>query len=500
MFPGTVKSEAATPQCSDSDAVSSLEEDPVVEQLPVFCNRSLPESVWVLQHPVRPGTRAFSYSHPSASAQVRANQKQLRLQLPLDTTGPSYDPSRGQQMALNADGGSGAGGDNQRFQSGYMDRQELVGRAVDVDPRRLCLGSLQSDGSGGLELHLAPVAAVLTMRPAFDHLEPPAPPSQAPAESEEMERVTVRLSRPAGASIKPDPLGAKRRQSEEPWVSAQVFSAGHARSRSQRALLSASSEAAGSVVPLSSTQYRQHLLPQASVVPGESTGGLASLPLREVGQLPLCEQLEALLSRQQLCSLHMLMSQLKGAGNCDAVVRQLQQVARLVRGLWAVRSELLFPSDDPRLPARDLLLYWFTQRQVVTRQQLLTATSRLPLSREHALQLLSGVAVPSSDGWSLKLPADPATETSYPELVQRQQLLWTARHSQLARQLQLVEQQEEKELKPDRCSSLDSQSPTQVKHQSPQQLQVRPRRNSSRRHSDSLDSKLHTLAQSQPVT
>jgi len=125
------------------------------------------------------------------------------------------------------------------------------------------------------------------------------------------------------------------------------------------------------------------------------------------------------------------------------VVRILQQHATLVRGLWVVRSDVLYPKDSQAphsgvsgqllARGRDYMLYQWTQRTFVSRVELLEQT-RLPA--DDVIELLQQLAelVPGR-GWRLRIKPDPHHELSYPEVVQRQQMVWDAKYQQIIKAL-----------------------------------------------------------------
>ncbi len=124
------------------------------------------------------------------SARTKPGQQQVEVTLALQTGTPNYDHSKGEQIALNVDGSEGRARkepDALLYPSGIMDKQvgKGGGRRISAllllrfiaihqtltstksvsDPSRYAVGIL-----GGSELHITPLASILTLRPDLKYL------------------------------------------------------------------------------------------------------------------------------------------------------------------------------------------------------------------------------------------------------------------------------------------------------------------------------------------
>ncbi|KAF0302356.1 DNA-directed RNA polymerase III subunit RPC5 [Amphibalanus amphitrite] len=314
--------------------------------------------------------------------------------------------------------------------------------------------------NGDGELHLSPVDAVVALRPSFDYLDRGDKKGRQEArelgedvsgdedepDAPSQERVTVKFARPESDKVKQAREKSyhylKKRQDELPWLPTTVHKRNSASSESEwQKLLCTRTEDLSLSATVDLNTYRHRLLPEPEPEDATSSGSRDELrmALRALRTLPLADQIRALMIRLKISQFSSLLPLLPRATPAADVARVLQQNAQLVRGLWVVRSDVLYPkgSQAPRTGvsgellarARDWMLYQFTQKSFLSRSELAEAT-RLP--NDDVTELLQQVAELVADrGWRLRLKPDPQHERSYPEIAQRQHMLWEAKHQQL---------------------------------------------------------------------
>lgn len=122
--------------------------------------------------------------------------------------------------------------------------------------------------------------------------------------------------------------------------------------------------------------------------------------------------------------------------NNKDILDALTDLALLVQGIWAVKSELLYGDSSERdctdvtgisinyfIAARDYLLWLFTQTRVVSR---LEFSRQVRMPDYDILDLFNQLATFKSDikKWELKLPTDNRFLEEFPDVVQRQAALW----------------------------------------------------------------------------
>jgi len=140
--------------------------DPVVHEIPVFLSHGTP--LYLFQYPVRPASMPYDQAEVTR-ARFRPNNKQVELEIRLNTGTDNYDRSKGEQIKLNVDG-SDTGVrplDKPRtFSSDVMDKQVLSGTAAVSESGRYAVGILDDN-----ELHLSRVEGVLSLRPSLGYLD-----------------------------------------------------------------------------------------------------------------------------------------------------------------------------------------------------------------------------------------------------------------------------------------------------------------------------------------
>jgi len=211
-------------------ATSSKEDDPVIHEIPVYLSKSL--DCYLLQYPVRPATMPYD-NVDVTDAQIRPIGQQVKMNLRLNTTNSNYDPSKGEQIALNVDGSDAATRlvTERTFPSGMMDRQVLTSSRAVADCGRYAVGILNDN-----ELHLTEVKSILHMRPCLGYLDKGDKtaksegrvlddPDDPVEETEDIKPVTVKFA-------KGDPEKNKKymektyayqqkKAEEEPWIKAR---------------------------------------------------------------------------------------------------------------------------------------------------------------------------------------------------------------------------------------------------------------------------------------
>ncbi|GLJ59117.1 hypothetical protein SUGI_1493140 [Cryptomeria japonica] len=119
----------------------------------------------------------------------------------------------------------------------------------------------------------------------------------------------------------------------------------------------------------------------------------------------------------------------------------LNELAILVQGNWAVKSEVLYGDSSERnstsvtgisinlfIAARDYLLWLFNQERLVSR---LEYSKRVRIPDYDVIELFNQLSIFKRDllKWELKLPTDTRFLKQFPEVVQRQANFWKVRRN-----------------------------------------------------------------------
>ena len=174
------------------------DDDPVVEEIPVYLSKSV--NCYLFQYPVRPATLSYDNSQVTR-ARFRPSNKQVQLEIKLNTNSENYDQSKGEQIALNTDG-CGSSSSEKYFKSNRMDKQVLVGQSGGCGSGRYSVAKITEDR----ELHLTEIQGILQVRPSLSYMDKSDrvakqegrfkdDPDDPDMEEEKPQAVTVRFSR-----------------------------------------------------------------------------------------------------------------------------------------------------------------------------------------------------------------------------------------------------------------------------------------------------------------
>lgn len=469
------------------------EDDPVVQEIDVFLSKMLLDSLYIFQYPVRPANMTYD-DMTYLEARIKPIQQKVELELVLNTRSATYDCSKGEQIALNVDGTRKD--ESSFFRSSLMDKQVLTSTQALASASRYAVGLLK-DG----QLHLNPIRGIVQLRPSFGYLDRSDAKQKQESkdqgenaessaeEEEEAQAVTVKFARPETDRTKQAREKSFRylqqKMLEEPWHHVSYHCYQSEMSLKEKKLLRCS-RVEDDVLELSASasDYLHMLVPDAK----DTDFNKPSLPsnvlsMAQLRTLPLGEQIRALLCNAKVISFNQLMLLLSSDVDSVAVLRALQQVAMLVQGCWVVKSDILYPKDscsphsgvaaEILCRGRDYVKWRFTQCRLLIRQDIAAIIKLPPDDVKDILEQMARQRR-GSKGWEFALPWDADFIQRYPDVVQRQQLLWEARGQQLVKSLRGTKA----------MAANDKGSAAEVKNSSPAKPRQR-RRTKSQRESDS---------------
>uniref|UniRef100_A0A131Z0A4 DNA-directed RNA polymerase III subunit RPC5 n=1 Tax=Rhipicephalus appendiculatus TaxID=34631 RepID=A0A131Z0A4_RHIAP len=443
----------AAPMASAA-ANSQDDDDQVVQELDVYISKALANNLYLLQYPHRPVGRSYNEER-CVAARVKPKQQKVELEFALDTRDASYDRLRGEQLAANADGGGDRATDQKQiFKSSMMDKQLLTSTKSTSSAETYAVGILRPG-----ELHLSPLSAILQMNPSFPYLDQSdkkAKAAEAAMEEDEdvdePKAVTVRFANQETDRAKKAREKSFRfihqKQESEPWMEATFHNFGSEMSGVERAMLICPQmDRDESELPKTLPDYFKDLVVDDTNTK-TSTKGSREISMHTLSKLPIQDQIKAVLMSAKVTNFAKLMAALPPKSDATSVVRFLQQVALLVQGCWVVKSDVLYPKDsfspktgvpaETMCRARDFLMFLYTQSRFVT-QTKFAETVRLPVI--DVKTLLEEMAKPTPDGWEFMLPYDRDFVSKYPDVVQRQQMLWDAKQQFLSKSFRLSRQE-----------------------------------------------------------
>ncbi|XP_065182055.1 DNA-directed RNA polymerase III subunit RPC5-like [Sycon ciliatum] len=229
---GAVSPEALSPV---DDIGEDEEDDPVVNEIPVYAAQSLAKSLFLFQYPLQSAATAHLNSCPTA-ARFKPVQKKVQLDVPVQTGRSTYDRQKGMSIATACDGDPGINPVDPKekvFDSDLMDKQTLSS-SVACTQRRYAIGILRAG-----ELHMTPVCASVQLRPSLHYIDrgdtqtrnSKAGKNGEDGEEEEEKKgktVTVRFAKPESEQAKAARLASykhfEEESAKEKWVDVPVYS------------------------------------------------------------------------------------------------------------------------------------------------------------------------------------------------------------------------------------------------------------------------------------
>ncbi|XP_042899644.1 DNA-directed RNA polymerase III subunit RPC5 isoform X2 [Parasteatoda tepidariorum] len=427
--------------CEDDDT------DEVVFESDVFLSKALADNLYLFQYPTKSNqaTEKADEESECLAARIKPNQQKIEMEFGLNVHSNSYDKSRGEHIALNVDGK--ANGNNTFFNSPYMDKSVISGSKAIMNPENYALGLLKKG-----ELHLVPFYSILELQPhcvQMDKMDSQAKKSNPEEEEEEEEAVAVTV-RFGGSNADKNKQMRERsyqyyqqKNASEPWINLNYHTLGSSKAKLEFEKIICAEMYKDAVQEFMGSQdYIRNLIPDSLRLSGHTT----SEKNKFLFDKPLSDQMKSILINGQLLTYPMLVKRLKSTPNINdaSVELQLNQLAVLVRGCWAVKSELLYDekyispyTGFPRnvlINARDYMLWLFTKSSFITRQEVLSAV-QIP-SRDFE-SIATSLAVKTDRCWQFKFPDDQEFLESHPDIAERQAMKWDLRYKKLVKDLNI---------------------------------------------------------------
>uniref|UniRef100_A0A1L8DHA5 Putative rna polymerase c iii 37 kDa subunit n=1 Tax=Nyssomyia neivai TaxID=330878 RepID=A0A1L8DHA5_9DIPT len=418
------------------------EEDPIVEEIPIYLSKSLAENLYVFQFSTKDANFKIDCNDVVNSCAKPHNQ-QVKVDFGLETKSRNYDEFRGTQLAVEADGKNPSKGERPSYPSGTMDKMSFVSSKAVQNSGNFVIGVMQDR-----EVHTTPLKGILQMRPSFSYFDKKDARRKAEQKNdtdmdvdEEIKQVTVTFARGDTEKVRKarektfDFMAA--REAEESWCETFWHPAGSTAVELERTrLFCTKTSPTGHALTSTTPEYVRALIPRVghdrsieTIVPNGVVG------LHQLKDLGLQEQLKNILIDVKMVSLTHLLAILNDRNITEEkVVRVLPLIGLLIRGNWVIQSEVLYPeesfSSTNGIPSeimcrsRDYVLYQLVRRNFVDRKKI-GAVIQLP--PEEVKEILLSVAQVSTRGWELPVLPDVRFESKYPELVQRQEMFWRSK-------------------------------------------------------------------------
>nr|XP_056722181.1 DNA-directed RNA polymerase III subunit RPC5 [Euleptes europaea] len=423
--------------------MANEEDDPIIQEIDVYLAKSLSEKLYLFQYPIRPASMTYD-DVTRLSAKIKPKQQKVELELAIDTLNPNYCRSKGEQIALNVDGG--CADETSTYSSKLMDKQTFCSSQTTSNVSRYAAAVYRKG-----EIHLTPLHGILQLRPSFSYLDKAdakhrereaaneAGDSSQDEAEEDVKQITVRFSRPESEQARQRRVQSyeflQKRQAEEQWVHLHYYGLRDSRSEHERQYLFSQGHGMSGNTELikSPSEYLMMLVPPSVEEEKEKPVAPSNvLSMAQLRTLPLADQIKILMKNVKAIPFANLMSLLSSGTDPTAVLRCIQQVAMLVQGNWVVKSDILYPKDTSSphsgVPAevlcrgRDFVMWKFTQDRWVVRKEVAAVTKLGPEDVKDFLEHMSVLRI--NRGWEFMLPYDEDFVKKHPDVVQRQQMLW----------------------------------------------------------------------------
>ncbi|KAI5652061.1 sin-like protein conserved region domain-containing protein [Phthorimaea operculella] len=257
------------------------EDDPIVQEIPVFLSQALKDNLYLYQYPVRPGNRDWKDVN-IVNASIKPKNKLVRLEVGLDTESEKYCASKGEQIALNTDGLQEMSfirkTDKEKekekapyFRHGIMDKIVYESSNPCTETEHYAVAILQDK-----ELHLTPIQGIVQLRPACSYYDKQdkkktdkskAENSDDEEKEPEAQQVTVKFARQETEIAKKAREKSfetiSQKISEEPWYDALWKHADTDDADLERLKLFSATSSDGSSLTLPAREYIRALVPAA---------------------------------------------------------------------------------------------------------------------------------------------------------------------------------------------------------------------------------------------
>ncbi|CAG9857067.1 unnamed protein product [Phyllotreta striolata] len=436
--------ETNTSETDDSD-------DPIVKEIPIIHSKRLEENLFLFQYPLK--HKQCANEHRINKCFFKPANKEVKLELSIDTDSPNFDTGRAEIIAHEVDKDTEKSKDaGKYFENEIVDKVLLQSSNSIKNPDKYAVAVYN-----GKEIHLTSLKGVFQFRPSFPYMEKSLK-RKKENDSEELDeeeagpstaqQVTVKFKSNDERWKKGDAKSFKAlqaRSAEEPWVECKWHNEDSTFSSIEKLkLISDNTEDVSSATSLDEAEYLRLLVPaDQEQAPLEPVLPSHLLSLNALRALPVQERCRVLLKDAQIIKFQQLLMLLTGGEKlaADLLLKALPTVAVLVRGNWIVKSDVLYPantfSSTSGVPAelmcraRDYILYLFTKNQYVERKKV---SSILKIPSEEIKEIFTGISKlrRHNKEWELHLPVDQDFINKHGDLVQKQNLMWEHRFHQLS--------------------------------------------------------------------
>ncbi|KAL2916324.1 hypothetical protein HK105_204080 [Polyrhizophydium stewartii] len=404
------------------------DDDPIVQEFDVYLSNEMSDSLYLLQFPTRPHT--FTSESIPKEGRIKYKHKKLQLDVELDITGGHYDHQAGERF--------GQGLHNKPLLTAFdlhsrgFEAERTLLKHIKLESKIVPLNAQYMIGVlRHRALHLRPISTILQLRQSLDYIdkinEKEKNASQRIMHEERKEegiedeakmiQVMVRSSDDKEASKRASVSEMQRQSDSEQWTPLSIKGPEHEDSEHFRRLIGhtdvakidfddTSKSYIDTISPLVIQQQQAATNPAASKADAAKAEVRQGMSVAEMAHLPLADNTIVNLIGDP------------GIGNRE-LIKALTDVAYLIRGVWVIKSELLYTGRA--YDARRFLLGLLNSKEYVSRKEFVDITHLLP---NMAANMLNEIAdLDEGLGWRLKVPPDSAFVENHDRIVESQRKL-----------------------------------------------------------------------------
>eukprot|EP00250_Pteridium_aquilinum_P012057 c20483_g1_i1 orf=65-2383(+) len=416
-----------------SPSFVETEGDPVVREIDVYLcpNINAETKLYFLQYPLRPHWRPYGLEERCDSVRVKPKLKKLELDLIVDVDGENYDQDADDHIKIK--------------------KQTLSSSKMSMTTN-YAVGLLR-----GNKLHLAPLDALVQLRPSMKYLDEADKKKKSAKKTIEDEDMTEAMDedeeegeeKPQLVALK---VEVKKQETErqeqirlqshaylkqldeaEPWVPLETHGVDSPITEEIRHILTSKN---GNEIPFAMpmSEYVSQIVPgRASLSTYEAATQNANLDeglsRSFLDTLPLEQRFEKLLSkgRVHVLQFERLMKLAPTGCTEEEVLSVLEDMAHLVQGCWVAASSLRYSGQICIL--RDYMLSLFTKNRVIRHDQL----EELQVPKEMIREVLLPLAVqrPAEGGWEFQESTDRSFLKRHQAVGKEQMQRWTENEEQI---------------------------------------------------------------------
>ncbi|KRT81897.1 hypothetical protein AMK59_6330, partial [Oryctes borbonicus] len=128
------------------------EEDPVVNEIPIYLSKKLDEELYIFQYPLQP--RFLKNDNNVKKSFFKPENQEVKLEVELNVNSPNFDTIKAEDIARDVDSNKDTQKDEKEvsFENDIMDKIVLKSCKAVKDPRKYAVGLYN-----GKELHLTSI-------------------------------------------------------------------------------------------------------------------------------------------------------------------------------------------------------------------------------------------------------------------------------------------------------------------------------------------------------